>query len=225
MSPFAKTLIAGTALAILSQTPAFADGSTNSTPLNGSLILNNQTQLQSVVTKTNTEAMDIQGDFTAQSVAGGNALDVTTMQDSWVTNNQYAASPDISSSLNANVQNIGGSASLLSQSFCNDSNVSTDPTTTDVYNQQECAAKDPSATVNATAKNIGGDFQSVSLAAGNNFEEDTNAPNAPVQNYQVNSSALNATNNTNVYNVKGSAVVAGSAIGNNAQIVHYNVGN
>jgi hypothetical protein len=30
-----------------------------------------------------------------------------------------------------------------------------------------------------------------------------------------------ATNNTNVYNVKGSAAVVSSAIGNSAQIVHY----
>jgi hypothetical protein len=222
----AKTLIAGTALAILSGTAAFADGSSDtSPPLNGSLILNNQTQLQSVTSTVNTEAIEIPGDFTAQSVAGGNTLDVTTMQDSWVTNNQYTASPDISATLNGNVKNIGGSASLLSQSFCNDATVSTDPSTTDVYNQQECAARDPSATVNVTAQNIGGDFQSMAITAGNSFEEDTNAPYAPVQNYQVNSSALTATNNTNVYNVKGSAAVVGSAIGNSAQIVHYNIGN
>lgn len=147
------------------------------------------------------------------------------MQDSWVTNKQYTAATDITSELNGNVKNIGGSVDLRSQAFCNDATVSTDPTTTDVYSQQECTARDPSATINATAQNIGGDFQSVALVAGNNFEEDTNAPFAPVQNLQLNSSSLNATNNTNVYNVKGSAAVVGSAIGNSAQIVHYNIGN
>jgi hypothetical protein len=220
MTQLAKTLIAGTALTILTATSAFADGST-STPLNGSLILNNQTQLQAMTSTVNTEAMGIQGDFVGQSVAGGNALDVTTMQDSWVTTKQYTAG-DATATLNGNVKNIGGSAQLTAQAFCNDANISTDPTTTDVYSEQECAAKDPSATMNATANNIGGDFQSASIAMANNFQEDTNAPNAPVQNYQINHSAVTATNNTNIYSVKGSAAVIGSAIGNNAQIVHYN---
>lgn len=175
-----------------------------------------------MTSKVNTETIEIPGDLSVQSVAGGNSLDVITMQDSWVTNNQYTAATDISSELNGTVKNIGGSVDLRSQAFCNDANISTDPTTTDVYSSQECAARDPSATINATALNIGGDFQSVAVAMGNNFAEDTNAPFAPVQNFQVNSSALTATNNTNVYNVKGSAAVVGSAIGNSAQIVHYN---
>ncbi len=206
-------------------TQAYADGSTNtnSVPMNGSLILNDQTQLNVVTSKVNTEAMDIQGDFVGQSVAGGNALDVTTMQDSWVTNKQYTSSASISSTLNANVKNIGGSVDLRSQTFCNDANISTDPTTTDVYSSQECTSIDPSATLNATVNNIGGDFQSASIAMGNNMAEDTNAPYAPVQNFQLNNASINATNNTNVYSVKGSTAVIGSAIGNNAQIVHYNV--
>ena len=52
---------------------------------------------------------------------------------------------------------------------------------------------------------------------GNAFEEDTNAPNAPVQNYQLNNSNVSATTNANVYEVKGSVSVTGAAIGNNAQ--------
>lgn len=222
----AKTLIAGTALTMLSLTAAFADGSTNTpSPMNGSLILNDQTQLHVVTSTVNTDVGNIQGDFVAQSVAGGNQLDVTTMQDSWVTNNQYVSSVNVSSDLTASVRNIGGSAQLTSQAFCNDANISTDPTTTDVYSNQECRAQDPSATLNATVQNIGGDFQSASVAMGNNFAEDTNAPNAPVQNYQVNASSVNAVNNTMLYNVQGSAAVIGSAVGNNAQIVHYNIGN
>ena len=54
-------------------TAAFADGSTSTTPLNGSLILNNQTQLQSVTSKVNTETIEIPGDLSVQSVAGGNS--------------------------------------------------------------------------------------------------------------------------------------------------------
>jgi len=210
---------------MLLATPAFADSSTSSSggALNGSLILNDQTQLHTVTSTVNADAMDVQGDFVGQSVAGGNSIDVTTMQDSWVTNKQYTSAVDVSSSLSASVKNIGGSAQLTSQAFCNNATISTDPTTTDVYSNQECTAQDPSATLNATATNIGGDFQSAAISMANNFEEDTNAPNAPVQNYQVNASNVSALNNTNVYSVQGSAAVVGSAIGNNAQIIHYNV--
>jgi len=167
--------------------------------------------------------MNLPGDFVAQSVAGGNALDVTTMQDSWVTNKQFVANVDIVSDLNANVKNVGGSVDLRSQAFCNDANISTDPTTTDVTSGQECQAIDPYAGLNATIQNVGGNVQTAAIAYGNNFAEDTNAPYAPVGNYQVNNAGVNAVNNTNAYNVNGSVAVIGSAIGNNAQIVHYNL--
>ncbi|HEX3942454.1 MAG TPA: hypothetical protein VHW69_00055, partial [Rhizomicrobium sp.] len=60
---------------------------------------------------------------------------------------------------------------------------------------------------------------------GNSFEEDTNAPNAQVQNYQLNDSNLAATVNSSVWSVKGSVNIAGAAIGNSAQIIHYGTGN
>jgi hypothetical protein len=209
-------------MTILSATAAFADGSSNQ--LNGSLILNDQTQLHIVTSNVNTEAQNIDGDFVGQSVAAGNVLDVTTLQDSWVTNKQYTSSVNVSSDLYANVKNVTGSVGLTSQAVCNDANISTDPTTTDVYSNQECRAQDPSATLNATVQNIGGSVQTAAIAMGNNFAEDTNAPNAPVQNYQINASSVNALNNTKVYDA-GSTAVVGTAIGNNAQIVHYNLGN
>jgi len=224
MTHLARILIAGTAMMTLTGTLAYADGSNSGSnqPLNGSLILNSQTQMNSVTSKVTTDSQEIQGDFIGQATAGGNALDVTTMQDSWVTNKQYTRAVDISADFFGSVKNIGGSVDLRSQAFCNDASIGTEPTTTDVYSSQECNAVDPSATLNATVQNIGGDVQSASLAYGNNFEEDTNAPNAPVQNYQINTSNVGAVNNTNVYNVKGSTAVVGSAIGNNAQIIHYN---
>jgi hypothetical protein len=210
-------------MTILMGTSAFADDSTS--PLNGSVILNNQTQLHTVVSNVTTEAMNINGDFAAQSVAGGNSVDITTMQDTDVTNSQYASSIDIGASLSANVKNVAGDATLAAQAFCNNASVSTDPTTTSVYSQQECQAQDPSASVSATVQNIGGGLSSSAVALGNNFEEDTNAPNAPVQNYQLNASNVSALNNTNAYNVNGSVSIVGQAIGNNAQIIHYNIGN
>ena len=211
-------------MTILMGTSAFADDSTNPV-LNGSVILNSQTQLHTVESNVNTEVMSVGGDVAAQAVAGGNSVDITTMQDTNVTNSQYTSSVDIGSSLSANVKDVAGEVTLSSQAFCNNASVSTDPTTTQVYSQQECQAIDPSASLSATVQNVGGGLSSAAVGLGNNFEEDTNAPNAPVQNYQLNSSNISALNNTNAYNVQGSVSILGQAIGNNAQIIHYNIGN
>lgn len=169
--------------------------------------------------------MNVQDNAVAQSVAAANVLDVTTMQDTKVTNNQFATSVNISSALNANVKNVGKNVSLVSQAVCNSANISTDPTTTDVYSNQECEVKDPSSKINATVQNVGGDMTIASSALGNTFEEDTNAPNAPVQNFQLNKSSLNSTVNASAVNIGGTAVVSSTAIGNDAQIVHYSTGN
>jgi hypothetical protein len=58
-------------------------------------------------------------------------------------------------------------------------------------------------------------------SVGNSFSEDTNAATMPVQNIQTNNSNIAATVNSQVYNVNGNVSVNSSAIGNNAQIVHY----
>jgi hypothetical protein len=222
MTRLIKTLIAGTALTILPLSLAYAGDSTTNT---GSQILNGQVNLHTAVSTVNTELMNVQGDAAAQSVAAANVLDVTTMQDTKVTNNQYASSVNISSELNANVKNVGKDVSLVSQAVCNSANISTDPTTTDVYSNQECDAKDPSSRLNATVQNVNGNLTASTSALGNTFEEDTNAPNAPIQNYQINKSNINSSANVNAYNVNGNAVVSSSAIGNDAQIVHYSTGN
>ena len=221
MTRLIKILTATTALTILPLSLAYAGDSTTS----GSQILNGQVNLHTVVSTVNTELMNVQGDAAAQSVAAANVLDVTTMQDTKVTNNQYATSVNISSALNANVKNVSHNVSLVSQAFCNSATVSTDPTTTDVYSNQECDVKDPSSKINATVQNIGGDMTIASSSLGNTFQEDTNAPNAPVQTYQINKSSLNSTVNANAYNINGTAVVNSTAIGNDAQIVHYSTGN
>ena len=165
------------------------------------------------------------GDYSAQSVAGGNSLDVTTMQDTSVTNTQYTQAGSIAADLNANARQVSGDVDLSAQAFCNNASISTDPTSTQVYSSQECHASDPSTLVNATVQDVGGNVNISASSIGNSFEEDTNAPNAPVQNYQLNDSNLAATVNSSVWNVKGSVSVAGAAIGNSAQIIHYNTGN
>lgn len=181
--------------------------------------------LHVVVSKVNTELMNVEGDAVAQSVAAANVLDVTTMQDTKVVNNQYASSVNISSELNANVKNVSDNVSLVSQAICNSANISTDPTTTDVYSNQECEAKDPSSKINSTVQNIGGNMTIASSALGNTFSEDTNAPNAPVETWQINKSSIYSTVNANAYNIGGDALVSSTAIGNNAEIIHYNTDN
>ena len=168
---------------------------------------------------------DVGGDAVGQSVAGGNVVDITTMQDTKVNNQQFSKSSYIGSQLNANVNNVSGSVGYVSQAVCNAASVSTDPNTTDVYSNQECRSIDPSSTLNASVTNVSGDASLASSALGNNFEEDTNAPNAPVETYQINSSAMTSTVNANVAGVHGSTSATSAAIGNNAQIVHYGTTN
>jgi hypothetical protein len=43
----------------------------------------------------------------------------------------------------------------------------------------------------------------------------------PVQNIQTNNANIAATVNSTVYNVNGAVSVNASAVGNNAQIIHY----
>ena len=199
---------------------ACADGSTDQ-----SNIVNGQITFSDSISHVNVDTGDVWGDVGAQSVAGGNSLDVTTMNDTTVTNNQYAESGAIAADLNGNARQVSGDVDFSAQAFCNSASVSTDPTTASVYSSQECHAQDPSAALNATVQDVGGNVSLSASAIGNSFEEDTNAPNAPIQNYQLNASNLAATVNSSVWSVKGSVNIQGAAIGNSAQIIHYSTGN
>jgi hypothetical protein len=206
-------LIASTALLTL---PAFAQAQSS-----GSEILNGQTDFHLSLSNLNVQVGDISGNVSAQSVAAGNTLDVTTMDDTSVTNEQYASSAMIGSTINADVQNIGGTVSLVSQAVCNSATISTDPNVTAVYSNQECQAIDPASSLNANVANIGNDVSLASMAVGNTFEEDTNAASMPVQTYQINASSINSSVNTKINNVTGNVDVTSAAIGNSAQIIHY----
>ena len=110
---------------------------------------------------------------------------------------------------------------LQSQAICNAADVSTDPHVAAVYSNQVCNANDPSSYVNANVSNIGNDVALGATSVGNNFSEDTNAATMPVQNYADNNSNIAATVISTVTNVNGNVTINSSAIGNNAQIVHY----
>jgi hypothetical protein len=219
MTRLSQILIASTALAILPLSLACAGGSTDE-----SNIVNGQVTFSNSISHVNVDVGNVWGDVSGQSVAGGNSLDVTTMNDTTVTNDQYTQSGAIAADLNASARAIGGDVDLSAQAFCNSASISTDPSTVSVYSAQECHAADPSAALNASVQDVGGNVSIASSAIGNSFEEDTNAPNAPIQNYQLNDSNLASTLNASVWDVKGSVNVSGAAIGNSAQIIHYNTG-
>ena len=127
MTRLAKSLIAGTALAMLQLTPVFAGDSNNQA---GSQILNGQIALHTAISSLHATVDNVGQDVGIQSAAAGNMLDVTTMNDTNVTTNQYTSSVDISSDLSASVTNVGGSVGIQGQAVCNAASVSTDPVIT-----------------------------------------------------------------------------------------------
>lgn len=212
----ARHLIAGSALATLLLSPACADSTSE-----GSQILNGQIALHTAVSTVQTVIDGAGGDAGVKSVAAGNVLDVTTMNDTHVGNDQYTSSVDITSDLGARVTNVQGDVGIQSQAVCNSAGVSTDPNVTAITSRQECAAVDPTARAYVDATNIGGSFGVSNSAIGNTLEADSNARNMPVSSTQINHSNVNAATTVNVSSVAGSVSVSSAAIGNNAQIIHY----
>jgi hypothetical protein len=210
-------------MAMLPLTLAFADSSSNQS--GGSQILNGQVALHTSISDLHTVIDNVGSGVGVQSVAAGNTVDITTMNDTHVTNNQYVSSVDISSDLGARVTNVGGDVGIQGQAVCNSASVSTDPAITAISSTQVCDAVDPSSMAYVDAANINGSFSLSNSAVGNSLEADTNAANMPITSTQVNHSNVNAVTTANVYNVAGTVSVTSAAIGNNAQIVHYSTGN
>jgi hypothetical protein len=217
MTRLARILIAGTALLTLSASLACAQQSNDV-----SNILNGQVNLQSDVSKLNTTIDSVAGNVNSSSVAGGNNVSVFTMNNTNVINKQYVGpSADIVAIQNADVENAGGTVTLQAQAICNGADISTDPSNVNVKSSQVCDATDPYAQLNANVVNAGNDTALAATAVGNTFSEDTNAPNANVTTRQVNNSMEESVVNSTITQVSGNVTVNSSAIGNNAQIVHY----
>ena len=92
MTRLAKTLITATAMLTLMSASAFADGSNDggvSNILNGQVNLNNQTAT------LNLSSTNVQGNISGGATAGGNAIDITTMNNTNVINNQYVSTQNI----------------------------------------------------------------------------------------------------------------------------------
>ncbi len=225
----AKILIAATALATLSATCAYAGGaeygSWNDGAMAGGIgsqINTNQVNLQTNWSNMTGNIDTVAGDAVMQGAAGGNLMDITTMNNTMVNNSQIVGpGASIGSNIVGNINNIGGSVGIQNQAVCNGVSVSTDPTLSATHSYQECNAADPASMIKANVTNIAGDavFQGSSL--GNTFEADSNAPNMPIFNKQINNSTIASTVNANVYNIGGSTSMTSSAIGNTGQIIHY----
>ncbi len=150
-------------------------------------------------------------------------MDITTMNNTAVKNSQIVGTgAAIGSNVNMDVTNVWGSVGIQNQVMCNGVSVSTDPTYASTRNYQECNASDPASAINTNISSIAGDAAVQGSSLGNSFEADSNAPNMPVWNKQINNSMVASTVNTNIYNVAGSTSVSSSAIGNTGQVIHYN---
>jgi len=206
----------------LTLSSAYADGSNNTQNSGGqSTILNGQVNFNTQQATLTINANEVQGNVSGGAVAGGNALDVTTMNNTDVQSEQYVSSVNIEADTNANISNVAGTTDLQSQAVCNSASISMDPTSTNVNSNQECNATDPAAIMHANVSNTLNDVSIASSAVGNTMEEDTNAPYGTVTNNQINHSAVNAVTTANTLNVGGNLTASASAIGNTAQIVHY----
>jgi hypothetical protein len=220
----AKLLIASTVLATLSLTPAFAgqsDTAGSSNTASGSTILNGQVSFGAQWSTVTTNAKNVGGDVVIQSQGAGNVLEAVTFDDTHVTSSQDDESTNIGSTVTANVNGVGGSVSISGLAVCNSTDVSTDPNVTAVQSKQYCGAQDPGSEVTANVSNVQGDVAISSTGFGNTYTEDTNALSAPTQLMQTNTSNVFGTANVSVHNVAGSVGVTSSAVGNNAQVVHY----
>ena len=189
----------------------------------GSHILNNQINLQNNWSNLNASVDTVGGDVVAQGSAGGNLIDITTMNNTRVFNNQIVGpNSNIGSNVNLDTNNVWGSVGIQNQVLCNGASVSTDPVLTAVQSNQECHAQDPYSSIKTNISNLAGNAVIQGSALGNSFEADSNAPNMPIMSRQLNNSGVVSNVNANIFNAGGSVGLSSSAIGNTSQIIHYN---
>jgi hypothetical protein len=191
-------------------------------PGTNSYIHNQQFNINNNWSNLNVSVDTVGGDAVGRGSAAGNLLDVTTMNNTYVSNNQnvgYDAA--IGSNINMDANKVWGSVGIQNQVVCNGISVSTDPVFTSVNSNQECHATDPYSQIHANISNVAGDAVVQGSALGNSLEADSNAPDMPILNRQINTSAGFSNITGNAYNVGGSVGFSSSAIGNSAQVIHY----
>ncbi len=216
-----KILLSASLLA-LSTMPSLADGPV-APGEDGVSVLNTQINLQNNWSNLNVRVDKVGGDAVAQGAAAGNLVDIMTMHNTFVTNDQTVGpGAAIGSNINMNANKIWGSVGIQNQVVCNGASVSSDPITTTVSSNQECHAGDPYSGITASIRNVAGDAVIQGSAMGNSFQADSNAGSFGITTRQLNNSANVSNINSNVYNVGGSVGFSSSAIGNSSQIIQYN---
>ena len=228
-----KTFLAASAIIAISATSALAGGAgdsygswgndNSSSQGSGSQIVNGQLNLQTVWANLNGSVDTVGGDAVAQGSAAGNMIDITTMNNTRVFNNQIVGpQATIGSAVNVDFNNVWGSVGVQNQVLCNGASVSTDPVLTQVNSNQECHASDPFSGIKTNISNVAGNAVIMGSAISNSFEADSNAPNMPIVTKQLNNSASVSNVSANIFNVAGSVGMQSSAVGNTSQIIHYN---
>jgi hypothetical protein len=211
-----KALLAATVLLTLPASAALAQTGV------GSQIINGQVNLQTNWASLNASVDTVGGDVVATGSAAGNLIDITTMNDTRVQNNQIVGpNATVGSNVAIDANNVWGNVSIQNQAVCNGASVSTDPVLTAVKSNQECHAADPYSGITTNVSNVAGNAVIQGSALGNSFEADSNAPNMPIMTHQLNNSGVVSNVNANVYNVGGSVGLSSSAIGNTSQVIHY----
>jgi len=191
----------------------------------GSLVINDQINTQTNWSNLSGVVDTVGGDVVAQGAAAGNIVDVITMDNTRVFNNQIVSSQaTIGSNVVMDANNVWGSVGVNNTSLCNGASVSTDPVLTSVNSYQECGAKDPYTGTSAFVTNIAGNAVFQNSAISNSFEADSNAPNFPVFNKQINNSSAISNMAVDAFNVGGTVGMSSSAIGNTSRVIHYNTG-
>ena len=207
-------------LLLLSAAPALAQGYGQP---GESYILNNQINLGHNWSTQNLKVDTVDGDVVTQSAAGGNLVDIITMNDTIVNNSQLVDSKvTIRSTTTLDAKNVWGSVGVQNQVLCNGAGVSTDPTITAITSVQDCRALDSSSASTVNISNVAGHAIVQNSMVGNSFEADTNARNMPINTTQTNSMATISAITGNVVNVGGNVGFSSSAIGNTSRIIHYN---
>jgi hypothetical protein len=208
---------------ILLSASVLALASTVAMAQTGSQILNNQINLDNNWSNLHTSVGQIGGDVVVQGAAGGNLIDITTMNDTTVLNNQNVGpNASVGSNITLGANHVGGSIGVQNQVICNGASVSTDPVLTAVQSNQECNATDPFSQINANVTDVGGNVVIQGSAIANRFEADSNAPNMPIVTNQINTSGSVSNITAGVFNTGGSVGVSSTAVGNTEQIIHYN---
>jgi hypothetical protein len=211
-----KALLAATVLLTLPASAALAQTGV------GSQIMNGQVNLQTNWASLNASVDTVGGDVVAQGSAAGNLIDITTMNDTRVQNNQIVGpNATVGSNVAIDANNVWGNVGIQNQAVCNGASVSTDPVLTAVKSNQECHAADPYSGITTNVSNVAGNAVIQGSALGNSFEADSNAPNMPIMSHQLNNSGVVSNVNANLYNVGGSVGLSSSAIGNTSQVIHY----